>query len=347
VRVLATGGAGYIGSITVRHLLDAGHEVTVLDTLERGHRVAVDSRADFVEGSVGDVAALDIALRGCDAVLHLAGYIEVAESQTDPARYFRGNVVAPLVMLDSMVRHGVSRLVFSSTAAVYGEPTVVPIAEDAVLAPVNAYGASKLMFEQCLDWYGRAYGLHSIRLRYFNVAGAWADGSLGEAHDPETHIIPRILRAIASGDRRFEVFGSDYPTPDGTCVRDYIHVCDLALAHRLALEALADAAASVLRAEAGRIGAPHTQVFNLGTGNGYSNLEVVRACVDVAGEDVEIALGPRRAGDPAVLVASADRARSVLGWSPERPELTRIVEDAWRWHSEHPDGYRDAGVTLP
>lgn len=340
MKILVTGGAGYIGSISVRDLLDAGHDVRVLDTLERGHRAAVDSRADFVEGSVGDSAALDLALRDCEAVLHLAGYIEVGESQKDPAKYFRNNLSAPLVMLDSMVRHGVSSIVFSSTAAVYGEPESLPIEESAARAPVNAYGASKLMFEQCLDWYGRAYNLRSIRLRYFNVAGAWADGSVGEAHQPETHIIPRILRSITSGERRFEVFGSDYPTADGTCVRDYIHVCDLALAHRLALETLTD--------DGVRLSSKPYEgglVCNLGNGSGFSNLEVVRMCAEVAGESVDVVFGPRREGDPAVLVASSALARSALGWDPRRPDLREIVSDAWRWHESHPNGYADSGVT--
>ena len=206
------------------------------------------------------------------------------------------------------------------------------------------------MFEECLEWYAGAYGLRSIRLRYFNVAGAWPDGSLGEAHDPETHIIPRILRSIASGDRRFEVYGDDYPTSDGTCVRDYIHVRDLALAHRLALESLAggveDGIESRPPGTASSEGRPaRTGVFNLGNGNGYSNLEVVRACAEVTGEAVDIVKAPRREGDPAVLVASAERARSGLGWSPERPDLTEMVADAWCWHRSHPNGYRDAGVT--
>jgi UDP-glucose 4-epimerase len=340
VRYLVTGGAGYIGSISVRDLLDAGHDVRVLDTLERGHRAAVDERAEFIEGSVGDSAILEVALRGCDAVLHTAGYIEVAESQIDPAKYLRGNVCAPLVMLDAMVRHAVHALVFSSTAAVYGEPRVVPIEETASLAPINAYGASKLMFEECLDWYGRAYGLRSIRLRYFNVAGAWPDGSIGEAHDPETHITPRILRAIASGERRFEVFGEDYPTADGTCVRDYIHVCDLARAHRLALEAIVDSSRWGQLSE-GVDGV----AFNLGNGNGFSNIEVVRTCAEVTGQPVEIVRGPRREGDPAVLVASAARAREALGWQPARPKLAEIISDAWRWHASHPEGYETPGVT--
>ena len=325
MRILVTGGAGYIGSITVRDLLDNGHDVVVLDNLERGHIAAIDRRAEFAEGSVGDLVALDSVLPGCDAVMHLAGLIEVAESQEDPGRYFKANVMAPLVMLEAMVRHGVDALVFSSTAAVYGEPSTLPIAEDAPTQPVNTYGESKLMFEHILDRFGAAYGLRSIRLRYFNVAGAWPEGTLGEAHSPETHIIPRVLHAMAEGQRRFEVFGGDYATPDGTCVRDYIHACDLAFAHRLALE---------------RLGAGgESGVFNLGNGDGYSNLEVVRTCAEVTGRAVDVVIGPRRSGDPAMLVASSDWARDELGWEPQRPTLATIVQDAWRWHVAHPQGY--------
>lgn len=336
MRILVTGGAGYIGSISVRDLLDAGHEVVVLDTLERGHRAAVDERAVLVQASVGDLPALDECMRDCDAVLHLAGYADVAESQRDPGKYFRGNVSAPLVMLDAMVRHGVRAVVFSSTAAVYGEPRSIPITEDAVLDPVNAYGASKLMFEQCLDWYGRVCGLRSIRLRYFNVAGALPDGSLGEAHEPETHIVPLVLRAVIEGRRSFEVYGDDYPTPDGTCVRDYIHVCDLALAHRLAL-------GRVVGGECERPADGVGEVFNLGNGKGFSNLEVVRTCAEVTATPLDVSFGPRRAGDPATLVASSVRARNVLGWSPQHPSLVDIVSHAWKWQTSHPTGYRAEG----
>ncbi len=328
MRVLATGGAGYIGSVTVRLLCDAGHEVTVLDTLERGNEAAIDPRARFVRGAVDDRSALAEALPGIDAVLHLAGYIEVAESQVRPAEYLENNAVRPMELVESMLEHGVDAIVFSSTAAVYGEPESVPIREDAPTRPVNVYGASKLMFERMLDWYGTRRGLRSVRLRYFNVAGAWPDGSIGEAHDPETHIIPRILKSVASGQTRFEVFGSDYETPDGTCVRDYIHVCDLAEAHRLALEYV----------HAGG----STDVFNLGNGQGYSNLDVVRTCAEVVGREIDIELGPRRSGDPAVLVASAERAEDVLGWRPKRPELRTIVRDAWSWHESHPEGYHSS-----
>ncbi|TDB39830.1 MAG: UDP-glucose 4-epimerase GalE [Actinobacteria bacterium] len=317
MRVLVTGGAGYIGAITTRTLLDAGHEAVVLDTLEKGHREAVDPRATLVVGDVGDRAVVSAALEGIDAVMHLAGYIEVAESQANPERYFDNNVTRPLAMLAAMAEHGIDALVFSSTAAVYGEPECVPIEEDAATIPVNAYGESKLAFERELDRAAGEQGLRSVRLRYFNVAGAWPDGSLGEAHDPETHIIPRILDALAGGKRDFEVYGNDYPTPDGTCVRDYIHVCDLARAHVLALEHL----------HAGGTGV----VCNLGNGRGYSNLEVVRTCSRVVATPVDVTFGPRRAGDPAVLVASADRAREVLGWVPRRGDLGDMISDAWAW----------------
>jgi len=325
VRICVTGGAGYIGSITVRLLLDRGHQCVVLDTLEKGWREAVDPRADLVVGSVGDAAAVAQALRDCHGVIHLAGYIEVAESQSDPERYFRNNSQAPLVLLDGMMQQGVGALVFSSTAAVYGEPESIPITEDAATRPVNAYGDSKLRFERSVESY-RARGLRATVLRYFNVAGASRDGSLGEAHVPETHIIPRVLTAMLEGQQRFEVFGGDYPTRDGTCVRDYIHVVDLAGAHLLAIQQLVS-------------GGPGS-TYNLGNGTGYSNLQVVRTCAQATGRDVEVAVGPRRAGDPATLVASAARAERELGWRREYPELGTIVDDAWRWHLAHPNGYR-------
>lgn len=326
MRVLVTGGAGYIGSITTRTLLDAGHECVVLDTLECGHREAIDARAQLVVGSVGDRDALAEALPGCDAVMHLAGYIEVAESVEKPDRYFRNNAIEPLVMLDEMIRHGVDAIVVSSTAAVYGEPESVPILESARTMPVNPYGASKLAFEESLDGCRTNHTIRSVRYRYFNVGGAWPDGSMGEAHDPETHIIPRVVGALRGGQEQFEVYGGDYPTPDGTCVRDYIHVRDLAEAHRIGLEALAD----------GHAGG----VYNLGNGQGYSNLEVVKACAEVSGTHVAIKIGPRRPGDPAVLVASAEKAKTELGWVPKHGGLSEIIGDAWRWHLEHPNGYR-------
>lgn len=326
MRVLVTGGAGYIGCISVRLLLDRGHEVVVLDTLERGHARSVDGRATLVVGDVGDRRVIDQAMAGCDAVLHLAGYTLVEESEREPDRYFDNNVERPSHLLEAVVDHRVRSFVFSSTAAVYGEPSVVPIAEDAPTQPVNVYGGSKLEFEYLLE-HVRSRGLfENIRLRYFNAAGAWPDGSLGEDHEPETHLIPRVLTAIAEGRRSLEVYGGDYPTPDRTCVRDYIHVLDLAEAHLLALE----------RLHAGGTGG----VFNLGNGRGFSNLEVVRECAEVTGQEIEVKIGPRRAGDPAALVASNVRAVRKLGWRPERAGLQTIVADAWRWHSSHPRGYR-------
>jgi UDP-glucose 4-epimerase len=356
VRVLVTGGAGYIGGVSVRMLADAGHDVVVLDTLENGHATAVDPRASLIVGDVGDACAVERALAGVGAVLHCAGYIEVAESVREPERYRVNNSAKPTVLLDGMEAARVRAIVFSSTAAVYGAPVAVPIPEDADCVPVNPYGESKLAFERELARRGEAAGgdagasatrgtLHSVSLRYFNASGALPDASLGEAHDPETHIVPRVLRAMAAGERTFEVFGDDYPTPDGTCVRDYIHVCDLAEAHMRALErAHARAGGGGAPSQAAEAPAPPAaEVFNLGNGRGYSNLEVVRTCAEVTGCDVDVRFGPRRAGDPPALVASNERALRELGWRPERGDLRTIVEDAWRWHSAHPDGYATTG----
>lgn len=327
MRVLVTGGAGYIGSITVRHLLDHGYSVAVLDSLERGHAAAVDPRAWLIEGSVGDFALLDDVLPDVDVVVHCAGYIEVAESQREPDLYYRKNLAEPSRLLDRMVRCGVRRLVFSSTAAVYGEPDRMPIREDAPLRPVNVYGASKLAFERLIEVSESTGAIDAVRLRYFNVAGAWPDGSVGEAHHPESHIVPRLLGVAAAGHGAFTLYGSDYPTPDGTCVRDYIHVLDLAEAHRLAVEYLADDGDPV--------------VCNLGSGRGYSNREVADVCSRVAGGEIRVEEGSRREGDPAVLIASNQVAGSVLGWRPER-DLETMVRDAWAWHQAHPHGYRRA-----
>lgn len=326
MRVLVTGGAGYIGSISVRLLIEAGHEVIVLDSLERGHRASVDDRATLVVASVGDADVLDSVLPGVEAVLHCAGYIDVAESQREPELYYRKNLAEPSMMLDRMARHGVRRLVFSSTAAVYGQPELMPIGEDAERAPINAYGASKLAFERMIELTQSVGAIDAVRLRYFNVAGAWPDGTLGEAHPRETHIVPLLL--LASPGSPFTLYGDDYPTPDGTCVRDYIHVLDLAEAHRLALE--------YLESRSGGI------VCNLGSGRGYSNREVLETCVAVTGAEIPVVIGPRREGDPATLIASNLRARQALGWEPTR-DLRRMVEDAWRWHQLHPNGYANQG----
>lgn len=328
MRVLVTGGAGYIGSITTRVLIDAGHEVVVIDSLERGHRRAVDPRATLVVAPIGDGEVLDSILPGMDAVLHCAGYIDVAESQTDPELYYRKNLAEPSMMLDRMTNHDVRCLVFSSTAAVYGQPSVMPITEEYPRRPINAYGASKLAFERMIELTESVELIRAVRLRYFNVAGAFPDGSLGEAHPKETHIVPLLLQAAASPDGRFTLYGEDYPTNDGTCVRDYIHVMDLAEAHRAALEYLHAGGRSA--------------VCNLGSGHGYSNYEVARTCEQVVGSDICIEIGPRREGDPATLIASNERARDVLGWSPQR-DLNTMVADAWRWHQLHPSGYNHSG----
>jgi len=320
VRVLVTGGAGYIGAIAVRILLDAGYDIAVLDTLERGHRKAIDARAALFVGDVGDPQIVRAALRGCSAVIHFAGYAEVAESQRFPDRYFDNNVTRPTRMLEEMMRAGVRDIVFSSTCSVYGQPAHVPITESAETKPINAYGASKLEFETVLWRYSAERALRPLALRYFNVVGAHPDGTIGEDHEPESHIVPLILRAAHSGERRVEVYGNDYPTRDGTCVRDYIHVVDLVNAHRLALRYLSSG------------GEP--QAVNLGNGQGFSNLEVAETCSEVTGADFDIEFGPRRDGDPATLVASNDRASQLLGWRPERG-LQEAVSDAWRWHRSH------------
>jgi UDP-glucose-4-epimerase GalE len=326
VRVLVTGGAGYVGSTTAQRLIEAGHQVVVYDSLLRGYRQAVPQGAQLVVGDVTDHEHMTTTLRGerIDAVLHCAGMGLVGESVTQPDEYYRVNVVGGLALLNAMRDTGVTRIVFSSSAAVYGEPLSTPITEDQPLRPINPYGDTKRAFEGMLDSFSRAYGMAAVSLRYFNAAGA--TNKLGEAHQPETHLIPNILAAVERG-ARVELFGDDYPTPDGTCVRDYIHVDDLAAAHAAALEYTAAAEG-------------HT-ACNLGSGSGYSNLEVVRTAETVVGHPIDHAFGPRRAGDPPVLVASNDRARAVLGWQPQR-SLEDIIRSAADWRRSHPDRYGEA-----
>jgi UDP-glucose-4-epimerase GalE len=328
MRVLVTGGAGYVGSVSVEQLLALGHAVTVLDSLATGHRGAVPAAATLVEGSTLDAALVERVLRedGIDAVLHCAARAQVAESVADPALYYRENVVGGLGLLDAMRAAKVDRLVFSSSAATYGVPASTPITEDAALAPVNPYGETKRALEAAMAAYGNAYGLRSVALRYFNVCGATA--ACGEQHEPETHLIPNVLAAIESG-RPMTVFGDDYPTPDGTCIRDYIHVADLADAHLAALEQTAAAE-------------PGHRALNLGSGRGFSNREVLDAAARVTGRSVPHAIGPRRPGDPPVLVAGSERARAELGWAPRRSTLDEMVGSAWDWRQAHPGGYRDA-----
>jgi UDP-glucose 4-epimerase len=325
MRVLVTGGAGYIGSVTVRRLLAAGHEVEILDDLSTGHREALAPGVPLHEGGLGDPALLDrVFARPFDAVVHFAAFSLVAESMADPLRYYRNNVGGTLALVERVAAGGARRLVFSSSAAVYGEPAVVPIPETAPLAPVNPYGRTKAAMEWALADAARTRGFAAVALRYFNAAGA--EGDLGEDHEPESHLIPRLLRALLDPARKFAIFGDDYDTPDGTCVRDYVHVADLAEAHLLALE-WADA--------------PGFTPLNLGTQDGHSVREVVEAAVRVTGLACAPAVRPRRPGDPARLVAASAEAARLLGWRPVRSGLDAIVADAWRWHRAHPGGYGD------
>ena len=323
--VLVTGGAGYIGSAFVEALVAAGQRVVVLDDLSRGHLPAVHPDALFHQGRTGDRALVDriVSEQQVEACVHFAAFAYVGESVKDPARYFDNNFTQAQALFDTLLAAGVKRVVFSSTCATYGVPTVVPIAESHPQWPINPYGWSKLFVERLLDSYDQAHGLRFVALRYFNAAGATARA--GEHHDPETHLIPLALRAAAGRGTALTVFGSDYDTPDGTAVRDYIHVADLADAHLLALEHLRRGGAS--------------QFLNLGTGTGFSVLEVIETARRISGRDVPHQAGPRRAGDPPRLVADASRARGVLGWSPRQPALDTIVGSAWDWMQAHPAGY--------
>jgi len=316
-RILVTGGAGYIGSHTVRLLSEQGYDVTVVDNLARGHREFVDPERLHVF-SLQETDALAELLREkrCEAVIHFAAYIAVGESMQSPELYFANNTGGSLSLLTAMVRAGVRHLVFSSTAAVYGIPHTFPILEDFPIQPVNPYGESKVMVERMLEWFDRIHGLRSVALRYFNAAGADPSGKLGEEHDPETHLIPLLLRAVLTG-QPITIYGDDYPTPDGTCIRDYIHVNDLAQAHILAVEALGS-------------GAPSDR-FNVGTGTGHSVREVLAAVEEVTGTKVPHKIGPRREGDPPGLVANSDKLRRVLGWQPRFADLREIVASAWKY----------------
>jgi len=326
--VLVTGGAGYVGSHVVRRLRAAGRPVVILDDLRHGHRGAVEG-VPLVRADIADQEALVRLHREhpFDAVIHMAADCLVGESMAVPADYYRRNLIASLEMAEALRRLGVRRLVFSSSAAVYGNPSEVPIPEEHPCLPTNPYGETKLAFERALTWYREAYGFASIALRYFNAAGAHAEGGLGEDHEPETHLIPCLL-AVALGRRaRLEIHGDDYPTLDGTCVRDYVHVDDLAEAHLLALQAL----------EGGEVGG----AYNLGSEHGHSVQEVLAAARLVTGHPIPVAVGPRRPGDPPVLVASSRRAREILGWRPRTPEIDRILRSAWDWHRGRPQGYDD------
>ncbi|GAC1667535.1 MAG: UDP-glucose 4-epimerase GalE [Candidatus Limnocylindrales bacterium] len=325
MRILVTGGAGYVGSVSVERLLTAGHDVVILDDLSTGHRASVTLAASLEVGSYGDPGTIaDVLTRTrIDAILHCAARSLVGESVRDPARYYRDNVAGGIVLLEAARRAGVGRVVFSSTAAVYGVPDTTPITETAPLVPINPYGETKRTFEAALRFFGEAYGLRSVALRYFNVAGATETN--GERHDPETHLIPNLLRAAETGEA-VTLFGDDYPTPDGTCIRDYIHVADLADAHLAALEATAS-------------DDPRTDaalVCNLGIGAGFSVRQVVDAAAAVVGRAIPETMGPRRAGDPPILVAAPERARQVLGWTASRPTLEEMIGSAWAWRRAHP-----------
>ncbi|RKO66948.1 UDP-glucose 4-epimerase GalE [Desulfofundulus salinus] len=329
MHILVTGGAGYIGSHTVQELLRAGYRVTVLDNLSRGH-MAVAQVLDGAEFVWGDIADRELVVglvrsRGIQAVLHFAALSLVGESMAEPSLYYHNNVVKGLSLLEAVREAEVPYFIFSSTAAVYGEPVQVPIEEDHPLAPTNPYGATKLAFEEALRWYGAAYGIKYVSLRYFNASGADPEGGLGEDHQPETHLIPLVLQAALGLRPEVTVFGTDYPTPDGTCIRDYIHVTDLAEAHVLALRAL----------EGGLV----SGAYNLGNERGYSVREVVEVARRVTGRDFPVVEGARRPGDPAVLVASSRRIREELGWRPRYGDLETIVRTAWEWHRRHPEGY--------
>jgi UDP-glucose 4-epimerase len=323
VKILVTGGAGYIGSVCVEDLLNRGHEVTVFDNLTEGHRKAVDQRAKFVQGDLADKTVVS-SLIGAEkpaAVMHFAAKALVGESMQNPYKYFFNNVSCGLNLLDAMVEHGVKRFVFSSTCATYGIPKIVPIDEQAAQSPVNPYGESKLIFEKILRWYYQIHGVVFAALRYFNAAGATE--AFGEDHRIETHLIPCVLQVPLGKREHAQVFGTDYPTPDGSCIRDYIHVTDLAQAHALALEV------------------EESGFFNLGIGGGVSVVEVIEACRKITGKNIPIVTKARRPGDPPRLIASAQKAREVLGWRPKYDQIEDIVSSAWSWHLRHPTGYND------
>ncbi len=323
MNVLVTGGAGYVGSVVADELARSGHHIIIIDNLQQGHKQSISGNADFVLADICDAGALDTIFQRfrIDAVMHMAAETIVEYSTTDPRRYFHTNIIGGINLLDAMLRHNVNRIVFSSSAAVYGEPQTAPIEENHPKNPINSYGLTKLQFEQIMGWYGRAYGLRHISFRYFNAAGA--TDRLGEDHHPETHLIPKVLKA-ATTRTPISVFGTDYQTKDGSCIRDYVHVLDIARAHILALE---------------KLDTPASAAYNLGNGQGYSVLEVIRTASKVTGIDIMTKMSPRRAGDPAVLVASSDRARSDLGWRPQFPELETIIEGAWRWTGVRLHGY--------
>ena len=325
MNILVTGGAGYIGSATAEALLKAGHSVTVFDSLSSGHRAAVPAGATFLHANLSDAEKVKSVLAAgkFDAIMHFAAFIEAGESMKEPGRFFENNYVNSLRLMEAAVQNGVKRFVFSSTAAVY-QSSEEPLTEDSPLGPSNVYGQTKLMTEQALEWYGKIHGLHYAALRYFNACGALP--GRGEAHQPESHLIPRVLSVPLGRLDKINVNGADYPTPDGTCIRDYIHIADLVSAHLVALDAL---------------GGRERLVYNLGSGHGYSVREVIETARAVTGHAIPVVESPRREGDPARLVASPEKIRRELGWSPKHDDLREILSSAWEWHKSHPNGYEE------
>jgi UDP-glucose 4-epimerase len=323
MHIFVTGGAGYIGSVCVEQMLDAGHRVTVFDNLTEGHRRAVDPRAQLVTGDLQERCQIEDALEQAspEAVMHFAANALVGESMTNPSKYFRNNFIGGLNLIDAMTAVGCKRLVFSSTCATFGIPDSVPIDESMPQRPINPYGESKLLFEKALRWYDEIHGLKYVALRYFNAAGA--SERFGEDHRVETHVIPNVLKVALGQKSHIEIYGTDYPTPDGTCIRDYIHVRDLAQAHMLALNA------------------ERSACYNLGTGGGTSVRELIEACERVSGKKIAVQEKPRRLGDPPRLIAGSERIRAELGWKPQFQEIEMIVASAWAWHVAHPNGYED------
>ena len=327
MRILVLGGAGYIGSHTVYELVDAGYEVIVIDNLLTGFKEAVHPQAKFYEGDIRDKIFLDniLSKEKIDGVIHFAASSQVGESMKNPLKYYNNNLCGTEVLLESMVEHGIDKIVFSSTAATYGEPESIPILETARTLPTNCYGETKLSMEKMFKWISKAHNLRYVSLRYFNACGAHPNGKIGEAHNPETHLIPLVLQ-VPNGKREYiSVFGNDYDTKDGTCVRDYIHVNDLAQAHILAMEYLLKGGES--------------NIFNLGNGVGFTVKEVIETARKVTNHTIPIREEERRTGDPSVLIASSEKARKVLGWKPQYADLETIISTAWKWHVNHPDGY--------
>ena len=323
MKILVTGGAGYIGSICVEQMVNAGHEISIFDNLTEGHGKAVHPQATFYKGDLQESTTIDLAIQACkpDAVMHFAANALVGESMTNPSKYFQNNVCGGLHLLDAMVKHGVKRFVFSSTCATFGIPESSPLDETLVQKPINPYGESKLIFEKILRWYGEIHHITYVALRYFNAAGATE--TYGEDHRVETHLIPNILKVALGQKDHVEIYGIDYPTPDGTCIRDYIHILDLAQAHMLALTA------------------PSSTFYNLGTGGGTSVREVIASCEKITGKAIKVIEKERRAGDPPRLVAASGKIQSELGWKPQFQDIDTIIASAWAWHVKHPHGYGD------